>query len=133
MHPFEPGKSGNPNGRPRKVFSSIAEECQNAGFELVTPANVRELFEYMLALPLCEIKRLADDPENPALIRIVSKELQGPRAWQMLIEMLDRAHGKPKQAVDLVPDGGKVYDFTGYGLFKLLAGDQAPEETGPPK
>ncbi|MFZ2901207.1 MAG: DUF5681 domain-containing protein [Saprospiraceae bacterium] len=123
LTPFQPGQSGNPSGRPRKVFSTITEEWKQCGFEMVSPAIVKELFELMLSLPMAEIERLAGDAENPALVQIVAKELTGPRQWKMLLEMLDRTQGKPRQSADISTNGGNigVGTFTGFGFLDALA------------
>lgn len=129
----EKGESGNPNGRPPKVFSAITRQWKEAGYEPATPARVREAYEYLLSLPLREVIDIAGKKEDktndlPALLRIVAQEMLGKRGKEMIAEMLDRSHGKPKQPTDLTSGGEKVGTFTGLEFFRMLSGDAAKGE-----
>lgn len=91
-------------GRKPKVFSSIAADFKAQGIESATPERVREAYELLLALPLQDVLAIAGKPtdkENlyPALLRLVASEMLGRRKREMLDSMLDRAHGKPTQAL----------------------------------
>ena len=97
-------------GRPKKVFSVIIAEMKERGIEPATPSNVADIYQYLLALPLSEIIKIAGKPseENdlPAIMRIAAKELIGKRGLEIMKEMLDRANGKPKTSLELSnPDG----------------------------
>ncbi len=93
------------NGRKPKVFSQIAKEFKDKGIEKATPEAVREAYEYLLALPLSDILEISGNPkiENdmPSLMRLAAKEMTGKRGIEILKEMLDRAHGRAKQSVDM--------------------------------
>jgi hypothetical protein len=109
-HEYKKGQSGNPNGRPKKVFSVIIAEMKERGIEPATPSNVADIYQYLLALPLSEIIKIAGSPKEenglPAIMRIAAKELIGKRGLEIMKEMLDRANGKPKSSVELSnPDG----------------------------
>jgi hypothetical protein len=113
--PFEKGTSGNPNGRPVKVFSQLAKEFQARGLERATPEVVKELYEYLLSLPFAEIEAIAkgyatedDDTPNPAIMKIAAGEMVSNRKLEIMREMLDRAHGKSKQAIDHTSGGDKI-------------------------
>lgn len=108
---FKRGQSGNPKGRPPKTFSALAKEWKERGVERATPAVLQEAFEYILGLPLDDVKDIAgriDDPENnlPMAVRLAAKELLGKRSVEIFKEMLDRAHGKSRQAVEHSGPGG---------------------------
>lgn len=115
------GQSGNPKGRPVKVFSAIIAEMKERGIEPATPSNVSDVFQYLLSLPLSEVIKIAGTPKEendlPAIMRIAAKELIGKRGLEVLREMLDRANGKPKQSVDMTTGGEKlpqtIIKFTG--------------------
>lgn len=119
--PFKKGQSGNPKGRPVKVFSAIIAEMKERGIEPATPSNVSDVFQYLLSLPLSEVIKIAGTPKEendlPAIMRIAAKELLGKRGLEVLREMLDRANGKPKQSVDMTTGGEKlpttIIKFTG--------------------
>lgn len=129
----EKGETGNPNGRPRKVFSSIVKQWKEAGYEPATATRVREAYEYLLSLPMYQVIEIAGKPDDksndlPALLRIVAKEMLGKRSKEMLSEMLDRAHGKSKQQIDATSDGKQIGTFTGVEFFRMLSGDVAKGE-----
>ena len=109
-HQYQKGESGNPQGRPKKVFSVIIAEMKERGIEPATPSNVADIYQYLLALPLSEIIKIAGTPKEendlPAIMRIAAKELIGKRGLEIMKEMLDRANGKPKSSLELSnPDG----------------------------
>lgn len=137
---FEPGESGNPNGRPPKVFSALSKEWKERGFEPATPTRVREVYEYLLALPLQEVIEIAGSPKQPgemddypALVRLVAKEMIGKNGREMLKEMIDRAHGRPKQAVDFTSAGNEIGKFTGFDFLKPLTDEDEGSEEPPAK
>lgn len=101
-------------GRKPKVFTQLSKDWQARGIERATSHAIAEAFEYLLALPLSEVKEIAgraDDEANdmPMAVRLAAKELLGRRSLEILKEMLDRAHGKPRQAVEHSgKDGGEI-------------------------
>lgn len=109
---FQKGQSGNPKGRPVKVFSAIAKDFRARGIEKATDAVVKEAFEYLLALPVSEILEMAGNPkiENdmPSLMRLMAKDMMGKNGLAAIKEMLDRAHGKAKQAIDHTTNGNDI-------------------------
>ena len=109
---WEKGESGNKKGRPKKVFSKLAKQWKDAGYERATPAVVAEVYEYLLTLPLRDVIAMAGKPledgntnDYPALVRIASAELIGRRRREILDSMLDRAHGRPKIHAETVTSG----------------------------
>jgi hypothetical protein len=124
------GESGNPNGRPRKVFSQLSKEWTAAGIERATRERIREVYESLLGLTLLEVRDIAgrvDDESNhyPAIVRLAAKEMTGKRGIEILREMLDRAHGKAGQSIDHQISGnlsiGGEVDHTPEQAAKILA------------
>lgn len=101
---FEPGQSGNPAGRPKFVFSQLAATWRKEGVERATKARVAEAFEFLFGISTEQIKIIAaaNEGEYPHLIISAAKELteKGGRRFEMMKEMLDRAHGKSKQTTE---------------------------------
>lgn len=101
-------------GRKPKVFSQLSKEWQERGIERATPQAVAEAFEYVLALHAMDVREIAGDTKDetndmPMVVRLAAKELLGRRSLEILREMLDRAHGKAKQAVEHTgKDGGPI-------------------------
>ncbi len=100
-------------GRKPKVFSEISNEYKSRGIEKATPDAIKEAFEYLLALPIAEVKRLSIEKgieskiedDYPSVIRIVASEmLDKKKRSRMINDMLNRAHGTPKQSIDLKGD-----------------------------
>lgn len=99
--PWKKGQSGNPKGRPRKLLSSLVNELKKAGYERADGHTVVEAFEVMLNLPEEEVKKLVADSSMPMSVRIVGKSMLSPKGFEVLQTMMDRAHGKAKQQVDM--------------------------------
>lgn len=126
INQFQKGESGNPNGRPKRIFSTLAEEFKEQGFESATPARIREVYEMLLGIPLTNIIEIAGSPKDednqyPAIVRIVAAEMIGKRRFEMVQEMLNRVYGRPKQAVDVTSGGERVGPFQGFDFLKPLA------------
>lgn len=106
--PFEKGKSGNPNGRPKKLISHINEELKLQGYDPVKNANIKDAYLTLIQLPYDEIKSIANPKEKedyPFLFKLVAKELIGKRGFEMLEKLLDRSLGKPTQKSDVTTKG----------------------------
>ena len=102
-------------GRKPKVFTQLSKDWQERGIERATSHAITEAFEYLLALPLTEVKEIAgraDDEANdmPMVVRLAAKELLGKKSLEILREMLDRAHGKSRQNVDVTMQNVTVND-----------------------
>lgn len=128
----EKGESGNPNGRPRIIFTQLAEEWKKNGVQRATPARVVEAYEFLLGLTDAEIQEIADgnDETNkyPVIIRIAAKELTGNRRQDILERMLDRAHGKAVQRQELSgPEGEPLPVQT--VVFTIQYRDPAADDT----
>lgn len=82
-------------------MSTIIKELKASGYERVGPSSVVEAFEMMMNLPKEEVKRLSEDPKAPMSARIVSKAMLSPKGWDVLQAMMDRAHGRARQQVDM--------------------------------
>lgn len=104
---FKKGKSGNPNGRPRRFVSSVIKELEDKGIERVSPSQVISLYEKLLNASIKELTELANDEEASWEVRQTAKYmLKNPeKAWA---DVHDRAHGKAKQYTDLTTGGDKL-------------------------
>lgn len=102
-------------GRKARVFSQLAKEWKERGIEQATPEAVKEAFQYVLALPLLDVKDISGKVEDetndmPMVVRLAAKELLGKKPLEILREMLDRAHGKSRQNVDVTMQNVTVND-----------------------
>lgn len=93
-------ETANPNGRPKKLLSSLLAELRDAGYQSVKPVNVIEAYELLFWLDESQIKIIAEDLERPMIVRIVAKSMTREEGTLQVLEtMLDRVHGRPTQKV----------------------------------
>lgn len=135
---FKKGKSGNPNGRPKKLISHINSELKADGYEAAKKAQIDEAYLLMVNMPISKLAAIAnknimykDDDGNiiylsegdnyPMLYRLVAKELLGKRGADYLEKILDRSTGKPKQTLDIdhTTDGESINASNNTDLSKL--------------
>ena len=113
--PFSTTNQPPNRGRKARVFSQLAKEWKERGIEQATPEAVKEAFQYVLALHLLDVKDISGKVEDetndmPMVVRLAAKELLGKKSLEILREMLDRAHGKSRQNVDLTMQNVTVND-----------------------
>ena len=107
-HQWEKGQSGNPKGRPRLLVSSVIEQMKKKGVESVSQSDVKETFLMLINLELLEIKELVKDERQPAIVRIVGKEMLSGKGFNIIERMLDRALGKPDSKIDMTSTDGSM-------------------------
>lgn len=107
-HQWKKGQSGNPKGRPRLLVSSVIEQMKKKGVESVSQSDVKETFLMLINLELSEIKELVKDERQPAIVRIVGKEMLSGKGFNIIERMLDRALGKPDSKIDLTSTDGSM-------------------------
>lgn len=101
----EKGDVLNPNGRPPKLLSTIVAELKAKGYERATAGNVVEAFETLLNVTQEDLEEMVKDKTQPMSLRIVGKAMLTAKGFEVLQTMMDRAHGKAKQSVDVEVTG----------------------------
>ena len=104
----EKGDRFNPDGRPPRLLSTITAELKAKGYERATANQVADAFETLMNVPQDELAQMVKDEKAPMSLRIVGKAMLTAKGWEVLQAMLDRAHGKSKQAVDLTTGGERL-------------------------
>ena len=55
----------------------------------------------MLNLPRAELLKMAkDESKTPIMDALIARALAGGKGWEALQDILDRAHGRPKQSLE---------------------------------
>ena len=106
------GFDKNPNninrkGRPRRLVSSIIQDLKEKGIVQVKATDIVEAFEMLFNLESKEIAEIANNDNNPYFIRRVAKEMLSGKGFDIIERMIDRVHGKPKQATEITGKDGK--------------------------
>ena len=104
---MEKGDPGGP-GRPPKLLSTITAELKAKGYERATANQVADAFETLMNVPQNELADMVKDEKAPMSLRIVGKAMLTAKGWEVLQAMLDRAHGRAKQAIDHTSDGKAI-------------------------
>lgn len=100
-HQWKKGQSGNPEGRPRLLVSSVIEQMKNKGVESISQYDIKATFLMLLNLTIQEIESMVKDKDQPVLVRIVGKEMLGGKGFDVIEKMLDRAIGKSDENIKL--------------------------------
>jgi hypothetical protein len=101
---WQPGETGNPNGRPPKLRTVLR------GFGL-TPSQAADLINSMLLHTRSELETIANDTETPIIETIVSRALikSADRGNLHALEMLlTRAQGLPRVNTDNLPEDVQI-------------------------
>jgi hypothetical protein len=98
----------NPKGPTPKLLSTITAELKAKGYERATANQVADAFETLMNVPQNELADMVKDEKAPMSLRIVGKAMLTAKGWEVLQAMLDRAHGKAKQQMDLTTGGNPI-------------------------
>jgi len=109
--PFEKGETGNPNGRPKKLVSSLIAQLKEEGYEGVTNGQISDVISLLLNLEKDRVKVLAEDTKQPIYVQRISRRLitaSDKEIGDFIDKQLDRAHGKPKQVQEITGKDGEA-------------------------
>lgn len=111
---FQPGESGNPNGRPRKFVSQLREQ----GYKL---SEINDTLMVLLSMDLEELKAVFDNPKSTVLEKAVSNAIRKSIEKGSLYNIetiITRAMGKPKEQTE----------HSGVQTIKVVYGDDNKTE-----
>lgn len=104
---FKPGQSGNPNGRPKKIFNLIKE----SGY---SKEDIRDAFDEIGWQTMDDLNEVMLDPNKPVILKVIAKAfLRGADKgdFRYVSEILTHVLGKPKEQVDVTTQGDKINQF----------------------
>lgn len=102
--PFKPGKSGNPNGNPRKLISTTIKALDEVGIKAASKAEITDIYLRLINCTQKEVRELHNDPNQSMLIKIVASKVADKKGFDIIEKMLDRSVGKPQQDVGIKVD-----------------------------
>lgn len=98
---WKKGQTGNPKWRKPKSFWLLIQQAKNLWYKQVTKEELREAFQALVGMDKDQIFKLANDPKQPWAIHLVATRFLSREWYDMLKDMLDRAHGTPTQSTNL--------------------------------
>ena len=107
---FEAGDEPGP-GRPKKLVSSLIAQLKEEGYEGVTNGQISDVISLLLNLEKDRVKKLAEDSTQPIYVQRISRRLvtaTDKEKGDFIDKQLDRAHGKPKQAMEHTGKDGET-------------------------
>lgn len=135
----EKGDVLNPYGRPTKLVSQVLKDLKASGAEAVTPSQVSDVISVLLNYPFEAVKKIAEDKTLPILIQRTARRfaVSNDKEWdKIIIDSLDRAHGKARQAIEHSGPNGKPIEFNNVSdesldaALKLLENDNGEPAAG---
>lgn len=108
-HEFKKGKSGNPEGRPRKSFATINAELKAKGVVPLTKSALIDAYTLVFNTDEEELKKIASNKETPYGLRLIIGELNsGKTRSKALADYRDYMFGRAKESVDHTTKGEKI-------------------------
>lgn len=132
---WKPGESGNPNGRPRNILRGV---CEQLGIDIKAAVPLPEKVAFinrMLEMTLDQLKNIAGDKRAPAWMVMVASAIRTDIAagkMTTLDALLDRVHGRPTQAINLMGWGNddKAKELEEYTDAEIVEELERIEQSG---
>ena len=106
---FKKGESGNPNGRPKKLYSNHIEDVKKKGYEAPNRTEYFEMIGLLLAMTEEDLKAFAQDKDRPYWIRLIIIDMNSKNTRQkMMSDYRDWLFGRASQTMDVTSKGDKI-------------------------
>ena len=90
----------NRKGRPKTSVKEWMKTVKANGIEAVTKTDIFNAFQIVLGMSEEQIKNMVGDKNVIMILRIVGKEMLSRKGIDTIERLLDRTHGKAKQAIE---------------------------------
>lgn len=91
----------NRTGLNRKLISIVNVNLENLGYKEATKNDIISCYLRLIQLTIPELESMVRDNSQPALVRIVGKEILSGKGFDVIEKILDRGIGKPTQNVEM--------------------------------
>ena len=108
---FKKGQSGNPNGRPKKLVSTVIADLKAEGYEEVTADHVKQAYQLLIGLDRVKVVEIGNDKEQSMLMAQVARAILANKGFEIIEKMLDRAHGKATNKTEVTGGNGEKIEF----------------------
>lgn len=98
----------NRKGRPRKLISDCILEMEKLGVKETNSEQIKSVYLRLINLTIKELEEKVSSEDEPALTRIVGKNILSGKGFDIIEKMFDRSLGKPQQNVDLSNTDGSL-------------------------
>jgi hypothetical protein len=114
---FKKGETGNPNGRPKKSFSTINEILKTEGYEPLTKSQLIEAYGLVFNADETRLTELEQDETLPYSFRLIIRELKDPKnSAKALQDYRDYLFGKANTNVDILSNGNEINQVVVYQI-----------------
>jgi len=125
------GNTKNINRGPRKLVSSVVADLHKQGITAVTNVEVNESYKALLNCTELELREMSNDVNQPYLIKLIAREMLAGKGYEIVKDMLERAHGKPAGVFQLQKEGTEAGASTGStttiaGINIIVMGNDKP-------
>ena len=91
----------NRTGLNRKLISSVNVNLENLGYKEATKNDIISCYLRLIQLTIPELESMVRDNSQPALVRIVGKEILSRKGFDVIEKILDRGICKPTQYIEM--------------------------------
>lgn len=94
--PFVPGQSGNPAGRPKRIYTVLKE----SGY---SKEDIRDAFEEIGWQTIEDLQEVLDDDSKPVILKVIARAfMKGAEKgdFRYVSEILMHVIGKPKEQIE---------------------------------
>jgi len=106
---FKKGQSGNPNGRPKKLYSDHINDLKEKGYKPPTRTEYFDMVGMLLSMEEEDLKDFAADKKRPYWIRLIIIDMNSKNTRQkMMSDYRDWLYGSSKQHIDHTTQGEKI-------------------------